>query len=92
MNLRSALEKISTRLGIPADIGAGLPRLECIGFSECSVNQNVGILEYERERIVAELNTGVLTIDGEGLQIRQMRRDGLIVCGTIRTLTFERRG
>ena len=92
MNLRSLLGEVSGRLGIPADVGAGLPRLECSGFRECFVDQNVGILEYSHTRIVAELNAGVLTIEGEDLRIRRMRRDGLNVCGRIRALSFEEAG
>jgi len=92
MNLRRKLGELSARLGIPADVGAGLPQLVCSGFRECFVDQNVGILEYTRERIVAELNAGLLIVEGSGLQIRQMRRDGLNICGSIRSLSFEEAG
>lgn len=90
--LRSYLASASMRLGLPVDIGAGLPHLEVNGFRECSVDRHTGILEYNRERIVIGLLTGSLTVVGSGLEIRQMHRERLTITGKIDCLTYGEGG
>ncbi len=88
MGIRTFLTRISRRLDLPGDIVAGLPRMELNGFSECSLDRHNGILEYHRERIVISLNIGIVTIEGSGLELRQMHRERLCVTGRIAQITF----
>lgn len=92
MNLRSCLAGVSTWLGLPADVTAGLPRIELDGFRSCSVDQHTGILAYDREQIVVGLNTGNLKICGDGLEIRLMNRERLTIAGNITALTYTEGG
>ena len=86
--LRSYLAAAAMRLGLPADIAAGLPHLEVNGVQECSIDRHTGILEYNRERIVIGLNIGSLVVAGSGLEIRQMHRERLTITGKITCLTY----
>lgn len=88
-NPHTLLTKVSQKLRLPTDIGAGLPRLELNGFCECSLDCHSGILEYEREQIVVALNIGTVTIRGQGLQLQQMHRDRLCVTGKLQSLEFS---
>ena len=86
--LRRFLEKAAQRLEIPADIAADLPHMELNGFSSCSLDCHRAILAYEPEKIIIAVNTGLVTIEGEGLELRHMHRDRLTVTGEIRAMTF----
>lgn len=86
--VRAFLTKASGKLGLPADIAAGLPRMELYGFSECSLDCHTGILEYEKHEIVVALRIGTVTIRGSGLELRLMQRDRLTVTGQIDALEF----
>ena len=77
MKLRSYLAAAAMKLGLPADIAAGLPHME--------VN---GILEYNEERIVVGLNIGCLVVTGHALQIQRMHRERLTITGRITCLTY----
>ena len=44
VKLRSYLAAAAMKLGLPADIAAGLPHMEVNGFQECSVDRHTGIL------------------------------------------------
>lgn len=73
---------------LPQDIAANLPHIELRGFSECSLDCHKAIIAYEPERIVIAVNTGQVTIEGEGLELCHMHRDRLSVTGKIYGLTF----
>ena len=88
MKFRGILTKLAERLDLPPDIAAGLPRIELDGFSACSLDRHSGILAYDRDHIVIALNIGALTIEGRGLELRQMHRERLRVTGTITRMTF----
>ena len=78
VKLRSYLAAAAMKLGLPADIAAGLPHMEVNGFQECSVDRHTGILEYNEERIVV----------GHALQIQRMHRERLTITGRITCLTY----
>lgn len=90
--LRKLLERAAQRLEIPADIAAELPHIEISGFSSCSLDCHRAILAYEPERIVIRVNTGAVTIEGVGLELRHMHRDRLSVTGEIHAMTFSEEG
>lgn len=90
--LRKLLERAAQRLEIPADIAAELPHIEISGFSSCSLDCHRAILAYEPERIVIRVNTGAVTIEGAGLELRHMHRDRLSVTGEIHAMTFSEEG
>ena len=83
MKLRSYLAAAAMKLGLPADIAAGLPHMEVNGFQECSIDRHTGILEYNEERIVIGLNIGCLVVTGHALQIQRMHRERLTITGRI---------
>lgn len=87
--LRALAACAAQRLGLPADIAAGLPRIELDGFQALGLDRHTGILEYSREKIVVALNIGRVTVLGSGLELRQMQRERLCVTGNIRALEFE---
>lgn len=86
---RKLLERAAQRLEIPADIAAELPHIEINGFSSCSLDCHRAILAYEPEKIVIRVNTGAVTIEGAGLELRHMHRDRLSVTGEIHAMTFS---
>lgn len=88
VKLRSYLAAAAMKLGLPADIAAGLPHMEVNGFQECSVDRHTGILEYNEERIVIGLNIGCLVVTGHALQIQRMHRERLTITGRITCLTY----
>lgn len=88
---RKLLEKVAKKLDFPTDVAVGLPRLSMNGFSEITLDRHRGIAEYERDRIVVRLTIGLVTIQGEELEVRLMHREALTVCGKITGLLFDER-
>ena len=86
---RKLLEMASEKLDLPGDIAAGLPRIALTGFSECALDGPCGILEYEKTEIMASVPGGRITLRGEGLELRLMRRDHLTVAGRITQILLD---
>lgn len=88
MGFRRILTTLAERFDLPADIAAGLPRIELDGDGACTLDRHHGILAYHTEQIVIALNIGTLTVEGSGLELRRMHREQLRITGRIRCITF----
>lgn len=75
---------------LPADIVAGLPRLEMVGSRQLYLEHHTGILSYCEERIDVNTGTGVLSIRGEHLSLVAMTAGELRIGGRIGSLEWVR--
>ena len=80
---RSLLEKTAQVFDLPADVVAGLPRLELVGDSELRMENHRGILAYGTQEI--HISGGVFSVKvcGEGLELRTMNALELLITGRI---------
>lgn len=79
----------ASRLDLPADLVAGLPRLEVTGFSQLAIEQHSGIREYGEAQIVVGVKMGTVVVTGRGLRIKCMDHDQLVLTGEIETIRLE---
>ena len=77
------LEQVSDKLELPADVIAGVPRIELIGAEQCSVEPHKGLLEYTAEQIVVATSLGDVAVLGENLQIKKMNLQRITICGRV---------
>ncbi|MBR3569652.1 MAG: sporulation protein [Oscillibacter sp.] len=77
---------------LPADVVAGLPRLELIGDRQLYLERHLGILSYSEERIDANTPAGVLRIGGHDLTLLAMSGEELRVGGAILSLEWVSHG
>ena len=80
---RKLLERASRQLELPAEIVAGLPRIEVTGTGELSIEPHRGLLEYAQERISIDSSIGAISVTGEGLTIKLMNRERITVTGCV---------
>ncbi len=81
---RKLLEAAAAKLDLPADVAAGLPKLELTGFSRLSVERHRGVLEYSGEAVTVALEDGRIRVTGDGLSITLMNRGCLELTGALR--------
>lgn len=77
---------ISEALELPIDIMMDLPKLTVIGNIEASLLNHKGIIEYTQEVIRINTKSGVFKITGEGLEIKTILSEEIIVTGTIKNI------
>lgn len=75
---------------LPADVIAGLPRLEMVGSRQLYVEHHTGILSYSQEQIDANTSGGVLRIRGAGLSLLAMTAGELRIGGEITAVEWVR--
>ncbi len=68
---------------LPADVIAGLPRLELVGNRQLYLEHHTGLLAYTEEQIDANTSAGVLRIRGKGLNLMAMTAGELRIGGRI---------
>ena len=77
------LESVAELFDLPADVVAGLPRLEMVGSRQLYLEHHTGILAYSEERIDANTTAGILRITGEKLTLLAMTAEELRIGGII---------
>lgn len=84
--IENAKYTISEALELPIDIMMDLPKLTVIGNIEASLLNHKGIIEYTQETIRINTKSGVFKITGEGLQIKTILSEEIIIVGLIENI------
>lgn len=72
---------------LPADIVAGLPKMELTGTVRFSMEPHRGLLEYSQEKITVDSMIGHVTVIGTGLSLQLMSREKISISGKIFSVT-----
>ena len=84
------LNTVAELFDLPADVVAGLPRLEMVGSRQLYVEQHTGILSYSEKQIDVNTSAGVLRVTGEGLTLVAMTAEELRIGGRIAAVEWVR--
>ena len=77
------LSTVADLFDLPADIVAGLPRLEMVGDRQLYLERHMGILAYSETQIDVNTAGGVLRVTGEGLSLLAMTGEEVRIGGRI---------
>lgn len=79
-------EKAARFFDLPADVIAGVPRIEVVGDSEFRMENHKGILSCGDEEIHVSGGIYLVKVSGERLEVRAMTGLELLVTGKIRSV------
>ena len=77
------LDSVAERFDLPADIVAGMPRLEMVGGRQLYLEHHAGILGYSTEQIDINTENGVVRVKGSGLTLLAMTAGEVRIGGKI---------
>jgi len=77
------LGSVAELFDLPADVVAGLPRLELVGDGELRMENHKGILAYGTEEIHISGGSYIVKVTGEALELRAMTGLELLITGRI---------
>ena len=86
----SVLGAVAELFDLPADVVAGLPRMELIGNRQLYLEHHTGILAYTQELIDANTPAGVLRVRGDGLTLLALTGEELRIGGRIDAVEWVR--
>ena len=87
---RVVLSTVAELFDLPADVVAGLPRLEMVGSRQLYLEHHAGILAYSEEQIDVNTSAGALRVRGEGLCLLAMTAEELRSGGRIAAVEWVR--
>ncbi len=76
-------EKIADALELPREVAAGTLRVTVWADREAEVINHKGIIEYDSNEIKLNSADGVVTLSGEGLDIKSITDEDISVSGKI---------
>ena len=79
-------EKSAQLFDLPADVIAGVPRMELVGDSEFRMENHKGILSCGDEEIHVSGGIYLVKLSGKELEVRAMTGLELLVTGKIRSI------
>lgn len=85
---KKVLVSAADTFDLPADIIAGLPRMEIIGSVRFSMEPHKGLMEYSQDRITVDSLIGPVTVLGCDLVLHQMSRSKISVSGKILSVSL----
>ena len=80
---RVLLEKTAQMLELPADVVAGVPRMEIVGDHEFRMENHKGILSCAEDEIHISGGAWLVKVTGEGLEVRTMTGLEVLVTGKL---------
>ena len=87
---RVVLSTVAELFDLPAEVVAGLPRLEMVGSRQLYLEHHAGILAYSEEQIDVNTSAGALRVRGEGLSLLAMTAEELRIGGRIAAVEWVR--
>ena len=82
------LERAAQAFEIPGET-VGLPRVELVGQHEARMENHRGILAYGKEEIVVSGGKLLVRFRGEGLELKAMTENELLITGTVFSAEIE---
>lgn len=83
------LEKTAQLFDLPADVIAGVPKMELVGDSEFRMENHKGILSCAETEIHISGGVYLVKVTGEALEIRAMTGLELLVTGKIHCIELS---
>lgn len=84
------LDTVAELFDLPADVVAGLPRMEMVGSRQMYLEHHAGILSYSDEQIDVNTPEGILRVRGERLTLTAMTAEELRIGGAIAAVEWVR--
>lgn len=81
-------EKFTEVLELPKELVLDLPKFTIVGNKDMMIENYKGVVEYSGTRIRVNTGLGVVRITGEGLQIREITSEDIIISGKIQAVEF----
>ncbi len=82
--------RIMERLDLPGEPMPGQPVVELVGTDRVLIEHHGGVTEYGCDRIRVKVAYGAVCVCGNGLELKRMTREQLVIGGKIDRVVLER--
>lgn len=85
MNL---MEQLAQGLDIPTEVIRDVPVIKLTGNREINIENFINLVEYTPQKVRLNTKSGLLIIDGVGLEAKSMTAERMLIKGTILQVAF----
>jgi sporulation protein YqfC len=82
-------EKVAEVLELPKEIVLNVPKLTMVGNGGLIIENYKGVIQYEETKVRINTSIGVIKIMGEGLVIKEITSENIMVDGKIISIEFN---
>lgn len=86
--LQEVKSTVSEMFELPKDITLNMPKMNLIGNNQMLVENHRGIIEYTPNLIRVNTTVGVIRIQGNELNLRNIATDDIMISGDIKSIEF----
>lgn len=83
------MQRLAEGADLPGEALPGLPLVEIAGNSRVLIEYHKGIFEYLPQCIGVRVNFGRILVTGEGLLLKHISRERLVISGDIHCVQLE---
>ncbi|MBM7581828.1 sporulation protein YqfC [Caldicoprobacter guelmensis] len=80
--------KVSEIFELPKDIVLNLPRISMIGNNQMLVENHRGVIEYTPQKIRLNSTIGVIRVEGQDMNLKNIAADDILITGVIKLVEF----
>lgn len=84
-------QRLTEGMDLQGETMPGMTVAELAGDRRLLIEGHHGVTEYCRERVTVKVHDGWLCVTGCGLELRQMSRQQLVICGCIDSIQIRRK-
>lgn len=81
-------QRIADALDVPLNVLSDIPRIELMGKSNLSIENFRGILDYSENSVKVNTTVGIVKIEGKDFFIESITDEGLVIKGSMESITF----
>jgi sporulation protein YqfC len=75
--------KITESLDLPKEVILDVPNIRIKGDSEVFIENHKGIIEYTKDILRLNSALGIIKINGDNLQIKEINQEDMLILGNI---------
>ncbi|MCI8805831.1 MAG: sporulation protein YqfC [Clostridiales bacterium] len=86
--IKSLKTNLTTAFDLPREIMLNLPLITLTGKNSMSIENYKNIIEYNQKKIRISTSEGIITIEGTKLFLKELRKDLIVISGTISNFEY----
>jgi len=81
-------EKMTNLLSLPKEIALNLPLIMATGRNEINIENYKNLIEFTDTKVRINTTAGALTIEGQGLNLKQITTEHILITGKIEKMNW----
>ncbi len=82
-------EVVADFFELPHEVVLDLPRITLVGNVQLYIENHRGVIAYDENEVRLAVKSGEIVVSGEGLHIKNLLEEELLIKGLIKGLSYE---